>query len=98
MNDLDGLRRYAAELMVPTPPDYRLEQREVGETYKADYRLVTGVEHAKRAVDGLVELHEHINRKGIAHAAVLGMAREFEMIFAVAAGHLIHNRMNGRYL
>jgi hypothetical protein len=98
MNDLEGLRRYAAELMVPTSPSYPLELRELSETYKVDYRLATGVEHAKRAVDGMVELHEYINRKGIAHPAVLGMAREFEMIFAMAAGRLLNNRMNGRYV
>jgi hypothetical protein len=98
MNDLEGLRRYAAELMVPTSPSYPLEQRELSETYKVDYRLATGVEHAKRAIAGLVELHEYVNHQGIAHPAVLGMAREFEMIFAMAAGHLVHNRMHGRYL
>jgi hypothetical protein len=98
MNDLEGLRRYAAELMVPTPPDYGVAQRELNETYKVDYRLVTGAEHVKRAVDGLVDIHEYINRKGIAHPAVLDKAHEFETLYAFAAGHLIHNRMHGRCL
>lgn len=96
MNDLDGLARYRAELMIPTPSDYGVARRERNETYLVDYRLATGVEHVKHAVDGLVEVHEYINRKGIAHPAVLEMARQFEVVYGVASARLINDRMSGR--
>ncbi|MCP2242877.1 hypothetical protein [Lentzea aerocolonigenes] len=98
MNDLEGLSRYRAELMMPTAPDYRVERQELMEAYRVEFRLATAPQHAKRAVDGLVELHNHINHAGIAHPAVSAMARRFELVYAEAAAELIEKRMRGRYV